>query len=284
VAVVAFLALGPVAGAADPLQVTVSIDGAAVKGSGTKVALRPTANAIVELTLVNNGANDVTIRSMHLDGHVMGLLFYSYQTSVSIKVARGATETRRFGLDLTTLSAQAIGLIPSTVSLFDDSGHRLASQSFVGDVKGSVTSTYGVFGIVLILFTIAAFAVLFWGMARGRLPANRWQRAARFLVPGIGLGLTLVFASSALRIFAPRPVGWLPIIVVCAVAAFVLGYLTPSPEGADDLDEDDDDDLESDDADYAMAGADPATTVRLGPTAPPAPPTPSGPPGEWSPP
>ena len=62
------------------------------------------------------------------------------------------------------------------------------------------------------------------------------------MVPGLGVGLTITFTLSALRILAPSATVWLPLFLVGGAVGFVLGYLTPAPPTDDD--DDDDDDLE----------------------------------------
>jgi hypothetical protein len=67
--------------------------------------------------------------------------------------------------------------------------------------------------------------------------------------------LTVTFTLSALRIIAPSARLWLPLTVGCAVVMFIIGYLSPGPDGDDEDDEDEDVDEadENDDADDEFA-------------------------------
>jgi hypothetical protein len=110
-------------------------------------------------------------------------------------------------------------------------GHRnvLAAQDATLDVRGSLWSVYGLFGLVILVVTTAWIANVALRLRRGTLPPNRWQRATRFLVPGVGMGLVFVFTLSALRIVAPTAMLWLPVVIGAAAVMFAFGYLTPEP-------------------------------------------------------
>jgi chromate transport protein ChrA len=99
-------------------------------------------------------------------------------------------------------------------------------------------SVYGEFGVAVAVVAVVSLTTALLALFGGRLPDNRWLRGMRFLVPGLATGLVLVFTLSATRVFVPQPGRWLPIVTVCAVAAFAFGYVTPSP---DDVVEDQDD-------------------------------------------
>jgi hypothetical protein len=90
-------------------------------------------------------------------------------------------------------------------------------------------SVYGVFGLAVFGLTVLAWAGALFALARRRLPANRWQRAMRFLPAGVGTGLVAVISLSVLRVMAPSPAAEIPFILGAAAGAFVLGYLTPHP-------------------------------------------------------
>lgn len=232
--VVALLALGVLvwlgpSADADEVTISVAIEDQPVTSSA-RVRLPPDESTLVEIEIRNAGGAEALVRTIRLRGEVMGLTFFSYETSVGFSVPAGSTQTRRFAVDLSSLRGQATGLIPSSVALLDGRKAVVASQSFVADVRGSAHSTYGMFGLVVAVFTAASFAAAALALARGRLPANRMRRALRFLVPGIGLGLTLVVTTSALRILVPRPSRWIPTVVICSVVLFAVGYLTPAPE------------------------------------------------------
>jgi hypothetical protein len=114
----------------------------------------------------------------------------------------------------------------------------LAQENGVTDVRGSLRSVYGLFGLGVAFLTALSFLGALVGLARHRLPQNRWRRGLRFLTPGLGLGLVINFTLSATRVFVPEIGRWLAITFTCAVLFFVLGYLTPTPDLVeDDLEE-----------------------------------------------
>jgi hypothetical protein len=59
---------------------------------------------------------------------------------------------------------------------------------------------------------------------------DSWWRAVRFLVPGIGTGLVIVFTLSATRLLLTGPMVWVPIVAVTAALGFAAGYFTPTPD------------------------------------------------------
>jgi hypothetical protein len=194
------------------------------------IRLDPDRPAVLSVEVVNPGSSVVTVRTVRLEGVVMGLTFFAYDTAVGMVVPAGGRSERRFELDLAGLGGQAIGLIPGSVTLLDADRDEVASEPVVVDVRGSLLSVYGAFGLAVAFLTVLSFLGALVGLARHRLPPNRWRRALRFLTPGIGLGLVLNFTLSATRVYVPRLGRWTGIVAACAVVLFVVGYLTPSPE------------------------------------------------------
>ena len=211
--------------------------------------LTPDAPVEVHMVVTNSGSDPVVVRSIRLEGSVLGLTFFNFETVVGLELAPGATEERTYPLELVGLEGQATGLIPSELQLLDQDRSVLASQGFTADVRGSVRSVYAVFGLAVALFTALTLAACCVSLARHRLSKNRFRRGLQFMVPGLGLGLTATFTLSALRLVAPGAGLWLPLTLGCAAALFVVGYLTPAPD--DDLD---DDELDSDDAGERLDG------------------------------
>jgi len=231
------LALAPtVAEAADGVTVTASVDGTSLAAGSEKhpIRLSPRRPAQISFEVTNAGTAPLEVRRVRLSGRVMGLTFFAYDTSLVLTVPPGGSETRAYALDLTDLDGQATGLVIGALSVQDAPGHELGRVATVFDVRGSLRSVYGVFGLVVAGMTVVSFAVGLLALSRHTLPDNRWKRGLRFLVPGVGLGLTIVFTLSALRVFVPRTGRWLPILLVCSAAVFFLGYLTPSPDDDDD--------------------------------------------------
>ncbi len=235
------LPAGTPAGASGSVSMSARINGtpAATSTQQNPVNLSPDHPASVSLRVTNSTGSPVTIRTVRIEGSVIGLTFFSYDTSVALRVRAGTT--LHFALDTSGLGGQAIGLIPGSVELLDGQRTVVASQSMVTDVHGSLISVYGLFGLALLILTILAFADVLLAIARHRMSPNRWRRGLRFLTPGIGLGLVLVFTLSALAVWVPSPGTWLVTVAICAAVFFVLGYLSPTPRA---LEEEDDEDLD----------------------------------------
>jgi hypothetical protein len=194
----------------------------------------------VDLSVTNRATEPVTVRSANLNGRVMGLTFFAFETRIDLVVPPGATETRSFGFELVGLKGQATGLLPAHLDLLDTHRHVIAGKGFPTRVVGSITSVYGIFGLLVAAITALLLAGALIRLATHRLPANRWQRGVRFGVPGIGLGLFLTFSLSAFNVLLPKPSSWLAIVLVCGAGLFVFGYITPTPVVYDEPDDYDD--------------------------------------------
>ena len=218
------------------VAVTATIDGVLTSGSSPAhpVILRPDQSANVDIEVTNNGGDAVTLRAVRLTGVVTGLTFFAYQTSIDLDVAAGQTTHLRYSLDLDGLDGQATGLIPARISVVDANHHVVATDSFASDVRGSIASVYGLFGLALLALTGLAIAGVLWAVATHRMPRNRWRRGVRLLTVGLGLGLVMVFTLSAFRVWVPTAGRWVVTVLGFAVVFFVIGYLTPTPSGDDD--------------------------------------------------
>jgi hypothetical protein len=200
--------------------------------ANTPLRLSPRTPADVVVKVANLGSAPVGVRSVRLEGRVLGLAFYSYTTRVDMQVAPGASDERRFAIDLLGLDGQATGLIPSQAVLLDTNGHRIDSHSLAVDVRGSLRSVYGTFGLAVAAITLLLLISALWRLLTGRLNHNRWRRAMTFAAPGLGAGFTLTFTLSALRLMVPAAGMWALLILVGGAIGFILGYLTPTPERA----------------------------------------------------
>lgn len=224
--------------------------------------LEPEEGALLDLTLSNHSAQEVNVRSVRLDGQVMGLTMYNFTTRIDLELAPGSETTRTFELDLIDLSGQATGLIPSRLQLLDDERNVLQEASFPADIRGSMTSVYGVFGMAMLGITLVLLAGLLLDIRSTRMPRNRWRRALRFVPVGIGVGLVLTFSLSALRQLTPSATSWTTVVLLCAAGAFALGYLLPvgvpdEQEGlADQADVDAGDEEADDTAELEAVGVD----------------------------
>jgi hypothetical protein len=227
IVLVALLSVTP-AVADDNLQLDTRINGKAL--TGKQFTLDPDRPAEVELAVRNPGAEPVQIRTVRLSGTALGLTFFAYDTSVALTVPPGESATQTFSLDLSDLSNQVTGLLPSEIALLDGERRVLATGEATADVQGSLVSVYGLFGIAVLLMTALSLGAAFFALARQRLPANRWRRALRFLPGGVGAGLTMVITLSVLKLVAPAPIAEIPLVLAAAGVGFGLGYLTPNPD------------------------------------------------------
>jgi hypothetical protein len=232
----AALVAAPPADAESPVVVTATIDGVSTSESSPThpVMLRPDQSANIDIEIINHGSNAVTLRAVRLTGVVTGLTFFAYQTSINLDVAAGQKTHLRYSLDLDGLDGQATGLIPARISVVDADHHVVGAQAFVSDVRGSIVSVYGLFGLALLALTGLAIAGVLWAVATHRMPHNRWRRGVRLLTVGLGLGLVMVFTLSAFRIWVPTADRWVVTVLGFAIVFFVIGYLTPTPSGDDD--------------------------------------------------
>lgn len=240
------------------------------------VRLDPAEGAVLELTLTNASAQDLTVRSVRLDGKVMGLTMYNFTTRIDVLLPPDGVTTRTFDVDLIDLSGQATGLIPSRLQLLDEERNVLQEESFPADIRGSANSVYGIFGLAVLGITLILLGTLLLGIRRSEMPQNRWRRAMRFVPVGLGAGFVLTFTLSATRQLSPSAGSWTTVVLLCGAAALAVGYFLPigvaddqeSPAEFDTADgegEDETDTLEPVGADLAAAdGAAPAAGQSAG--------------------
>lgn len=209
---------------------------------GRPIRLDPSKTALVRVRVANRSSRPITVKAVRLEGRVMGLAFFAYDTSVGMRLAPNSSQERTFELDLVGLRGQATGLIPSAVKILDQDRTPIDAVGFTADIRGSLRSVYGGFGLTIAALTIVSFLDALMRLARHLLSQNRWRRALRFATPGVGVGLVIIFTLSALRVLAPTAGRWVPILTGSTLIFFAMGYLTPTP-GAK---EDEEDDLEQD--------------------------------------
>ena len=220
---------------------------AAVNGQPTATSsdahpaqLYPSTFAQVRITVSNGSSSTVHISSVRLEGQVLALPLFSYDTAVDLSVAPGHTESLTFPVSMSGVGSQATGLVVATLTLLGPNGGVVASQPLVTNVHGSLRSLYGLFGLAVLVLTASSLGLALLAMARHTLSQNRWLRATRFLIPGFGIGLVLTFTLAAFAVFTAGPGHWLPLLIVTSAAGFAVGYLTPAPneEEFDDYDDD----------------------------------------------
>jgi hypothetical protein len=235
IAVTAFLAASGVADARDGVAVQAAIDGHELARStpSRPVPLQGKEPVLVSARVVNGSSADIVVRSVRLQGRVIGLTMFSYEARVDRSVAAGQTEDIAYEIELIDLARQAVGLIPARVELLDEDRKVLATQRFESDVDGSPRSVYGLFGLIVAAITAVLFLGAIVRLVAHRLPDNRWKRGVRFGVVGLGAGLTITFTLSAFGVLFPAPGLWVSLLAFGGIGMFVLGYLTPAPEDPD---------------------------------------------------
>lgn len=224
----------------DGVDMSANIDGHDIAGTSVAKPLRlqPDSTVRVAIELTNNTSDPLEIRHVDLTGHVLGLSFFSYSTAVELTVAPGRSESLRYRLELRGLSGQATGLIGGELAVYGGSGAAVSAIPVITDVRGSLWSVYGLFGIALAVLTALGIADAALTIARQRLSANRWQRGLRALAPGLGIGLVFAFTASVARWWVPDTGLWLAFAGVAATVAFLLGYAAPTPVPDEELDDD----------------------------------------------
>ncbi|MBB4964648.1 hypothetical protein F4559_002007 [Saccharothrix violaceirubra] len=223
-----FLGTAPAQAVTGAVTANATVDGRPV-GEDT-LLLDPAKTAKISVTVHNGTSDALHVKTIRLAGTALALTFFAYDTALPFDVPAGQSVTRSFVLDLADLDGQATGLLPTELSLLDGERDAIAVIDTTGDVRGSAWSVYGIFGLSVLALTLLAWAGALFALARRRLPANRWQRATRFLPAGIGTGLVAVISLSVLRVIAPSPAAEIPFILGAAAVALALGYLTPHPD------------------------------------------------------
>jgi hypothetical protein len=199
------------------------------------VELRPGEDVRVSVRVTNLSPAPLSVRSVRLQGRVLGMAFFTFSTRIDLDIPAGATADRVIQLDLSDLGEQAVGLIPARLALIGKDRGVIDERSLATQIDGSLASAYGIFGLAVAAITLVLLTGLGLEIARHRLPYNRWRRAVRFLSPGLGIGLTATFTVSATGVLLPSAEVWMPLVLGCGLVAFVLGYLTPRPD--DDTDD-----------------------------------------------
>ena len=240
-ALVAAVALAPPALAVQSQEVTFSAEvndrDVSQVDANQPLVLSPLRGADVSVLVRNDGSEELRVDSVRLESRVLGLAFVTYTTRVDMVVAPGQEQERQFEIDTGDLAAQATGLLPGTLSLWG-SGELVAQEDLAVDVRGSLTSLYGVFGLAVAATTVLLLVAGLYRLATHQLSGNRWLRATRFAVPAAGLGLTLTFTLSALGLLMPSPTASLGFVAAGTAVGLLLGYLTPDPRVSDRSDDD----------------------------------------------
>lgn len=223
------------------LEIEGSLDGISFADAtpSDPIELRPFQESDLRLTLTNTSSSDVQVDHIRLEGEMLDATFVAYDAGISVVVPAGGSEDLRIPLDFFDLDRQAHGYLRTKLKAYDSERTELGSTGFAVDVRGKPFSPMGVFAFLLLAITLLSLALDLWAMARRRLPANRFVRGMRFMIPGLGIGLLIAVAFSLLRIFPLPSSTWVPLVLIPTAIGFALGYIAPGPDDVlDDLDDD----------------------------------------------
>ncbi|WP_280405030.1 hypothetical protein [Nocardia brasiliensis] len=240
--------MAPAAARPDGVDMSANFDGRDIADTSVDDPLRlePGSTVRVAIELSNKTGAPVEIRHVDLAGQVLGLSFFSYSTAVELTIPPGGAESLRYRLELRGLAGQAVGFLGGELAVYGADSAKVAAIPLITDVRGSLWSVYGLFGIALAILTALAIADAALAVARHRLSANRWQRGVRLLAPGLGIGLVFAFTASVARWWVPDTSLWLAFAGVTAAVAFLLGYASPTPEPEEAADDEPDETTEED--------------------------------------
>jgi hypothetical protein len=191
------------------------------------IAIGDTDVTKVTLALQNVGPTEIRIRSVRLSGRVFGLKFFSFSSLVDIALPPNASTTRTVEFDATDLRTEALGWIPATLTLVGPDREPIDHKDVRVDVRGSIFSVYGIFGLAVAGITAILIVSLLLAISRRELPGNRWRRALGFFSIGLGLALTVTFTLSSMRLLMPNPAAWVTLLLALGATSFLLGYFLP---------------------------------------------------------
>ncbi len=192
--------------------------------------LRPDQELPVMVRVTNTTDEPVHVSKVRFDGKVLGVTFFDYAARVDLDLAPHSTDERQFALDVSDLGTQAIGRLPARLALVAEDRRVLAEEEVPVKVEGSLRSVYGTFSLLVALVTLMLLAAALARLALGLLPVNRWFRATRFGILGIGLGLTFTFGLSAFGLVLPNSGTWLRMVIGGGLVGLIAGFLTPAPD------------------------------------------------------
>lgn len=225
----------PASAQARSAVISVSINGSNVKDLAEPLKLNASATQHFKVSVNNPTSADVHLTTVSFEGKVVGLPVFRCEGLVSLVVPPGGAAEQEFEMDSNCLKDQATGLMPAKITVYDNNRVALDSWNLTLDIAGSLKSIYGLFGIALAALTVLSLLGGLISMARHRLSPNRWSRAMRFAIPGIGLGFTVVFALAAAGIAVPTATMWIPVVCTSFAVLGLFGYFSPRPDEPDDF-------------------------------------------------
>ncbi len=201
----------------------------------------------LRLEMRNSTDRAVIVRQVQVRGRAFGLTLlssnvtlFSRQRSILARVPAHGDLTLDVPMDFSTVDDQMTGLLPGSMTLVDAQRDELATQDFTMDVRGEATSLVGIFTIVIGAVTLLSIAAICLAVVRRRLYGNRWERAFRFGLTAVGVGVTLTLLLAQLRLVAPTGSVWIPMVLVPVVAAAAIGYISPGPLAIEEEEETED--------------------------------------------
>ncbi len=244
-----------------PTTVTIEgvVDARPVQGAGSNNAVEifPQRVVAVELAVTNETDENISVRRARLFGRAFGVTFVAYDALLTASIPPGESRTLEIPVEFIDLERQATGLLPGGFALYGDDRQLLGEEEFVLDVRGSVTSALGLFGLVVTAATVVGLIGIVIAVKRGTLGASRARRAWRFALVGLGAGLSAVVGLAVFRVLAPSGTVWVPVTLVPMLFGAILGFLSPGPLALDDeADHDDEADLDTEIVDLTDDGAD----------------------------
>lgn len=218
------------AAGSDGIELSVTVEGHALDSG--ELVLEAAERARVVVSVQNLTQSALEVDSVRLSGTVLGLTFFDYDTRVQASVPARGSANWTVDLDTRDLDGRATGSMPVEVELRGKDLATVAAVSGTADVRGSLISIYGLFGLGLIILMGLLWAVALLPLGRHAVAVKPWQRGLRFVPAGCGVGLFLVFSLSVLRVMAPSTPTDFGITVGSAAVCFGIGYLlTPDDVG-----------------------------------------------------
>jgi hypothetical protein len=230
------MSLGPTSAAADSsspptrLKVTAASIGDRSLMLPTRdnpIVMNPKVKQQLSITLENDGTDAVAVRYLRLTGRIMGVQFVRYQAEANVVVDPGKSHTISVLGDFFDVDGRSTGYMSATMQVVDEQRALLASQPFVADVRGKVVSSEGWLLLEVGVFGLVSVFEIVLGLARRRLPRNRFVRAIMFTLGAASVVIALTVAAAMARVALFGASSWVPALLIASGIGFVLGYLSP---------------------------------------------------------
>ncbi|CAM4009578.1 hypothetical protein [Smaragdicoccus niigatensis] len=217
------------------LSYVATLDGQDVAASTESKPLRLELSRPIVLAVqfTNHSGQAVSVDDIGIRGEILGLTLFNVEAAVDLSVPAHKSASLKLKINLRQLRGQATGLIGGVFEVQTAAGQTIDTD-IVTDVRGSLFSVYGLLGLFLVIVTILAGLEVALAISQGNMPANRFRRGLLTSVPGIGMGLILVFSFSALRVWAPTGPKWILAVLILGASCFAVGYFTGQPDEDDD--------------------------------------------------